>query len=149
MSTMPRDDERAKAQQLLLTALASTSSVGMTEGALRRMTDLTQSLFQEAMQGLTGTSQVVVSQGDGHKNHTEYHLVEQQRQVLREGPLSTLAVTVLARLQYRAEGARAISKTLEVDLGHVQSALDELEASGEVSRSQVGMLVIYRATSSI
>jgi len=148
MSTMPRDEASAKAQQLLLTALRSTPGLGMTEGTLRRMTDLTQSLFQEAMQALTGTKQVVVSQGDGNKNHTEYHLVQQQRQVLREGPLSPLAVTVLARLHHRAEGARAVSKALEIELSLVQSALDELEAAGQVSRSQVGMLVIYRGTGS-
>jgi len=148
MSTMLRDEASTEAQQLLLTALRSTRGLGMTESALRRMTDLSPSLFQEAMQALMATKQVVVSQNDGHKKHTEYHLVQQQRQVLTEGPLSPLAVTALARLHNRAEGARAISKTLEVELNLVQSALNELEAAGQVSRSQVGMLVIYRGTSS-
>jgi len=142
---MPRIEKSTQAQQLLLTALRSTPGQGMTEGVLRRMTDLNPSLFQEALQLLIAEQQVAVSHRDGRQRQTEYHLVQRQKvREAQDGPLSPLATTVLERLNTRAEGARLLSRALNVELGLVLLALDELEAAGQVSRSQVGMLVIYR-----
>jgi len=142
---MPRTEKSTQAQQLLLTALRSTPGLGMTEGALRRMTDLNPSIFQEAMHLLIETQRVAVSQRNGRQTQTEYHLVQRQEvREVKDGPLSPVAMTVLERLNTRAEGARALSKALDIDLSWVQQVLDELEAAGQVSRSQVGMLVIYR-----
>jgi len=145
---MSRADESAQAQQLLLNALKSTPSLGMPEGTLRRMTNLRPSLFQEAMKALMATQRVVVSKQGGRQNLTEYHLVQQQeRRGPQDGPLSPLATAVLERLNTRAEGARGLSKALNVELGLILLALDELEAAGQVIRRQVGMLVIYRGIS--
>ena len=51
---------------------------------------------------------------------------------------------MLTRLGNRAEGARALAKTLDLETSVVQLALDELEGFQLVKRTQVGMLVIYR-----
>jgi DNA-binding MarR family transcriptional regulator len=103
-------------------------------------------MFQEAMGPLITTGQVAVSQSDGRQFKTTYYLVQQKEQSdSQEGPISPLAMQVLARLGDRAQGARALAKALELDVNVVQTALDELEAFGLVRRSQVGMLVIYRA----
>ena len=143
---MPRDEARAEAQQLLLRALGANPTVGMTEGSLKRVTLLSTSLFHEAISELLEQKAVVISQGDGHRNVTQYHLVKIQVDGgVQEGPVSLLAATVLDRLRTRAEGTRALAKGLELDADLVQRALDELDVLGLVSRSQVGMLVIYRA----
>ncbi|ULH15492.1 hypothetical protein MF271_16505 [Deinococcus sp. KNUC1210] len=144
---MPRDDERSQAQQLLLTALGATLGVGVTEATLRRVTGLSLSKFHEAMPVLLEAGRVVVSQGNGRQHQTEYHLVPVEFDYsAQEGPLSLLAEAVLSELGRRAEGARALAKRLNLDVPPVQWALNELEAFGRVRRSQVGMLVIYRAT---
>jgi len=146
---MSRADERTNAQQLLLTALRSTPGVGMTEGVLREMTNLGSSLFQEAMNILLAIPQVVVIKQGGPRNLSEYHLVQQlEWREPHDGPLSPLAITVLDRLSIRAEGIRALVRALNIELSLVQQALDELESAGQISRSQVGMLVIYRGISS-
>jgi len=142
---MPRTEKSTQAQQLLLTALRSTPGQGMTEGALRRMTNLNPSIFQEAMHLLIETQQVAVSQRNGRQTQNEYHLVQRQEvREVKDRPLSLLATMVLERLNTRAEGARGLARALDIDLSWVQQVLDELEAAGQVSRSQVGMLVIYR-----
>lgn len=142
---MSRDDERTRARKHLLTALGATPGVGLSEAQLRRTTDISTSLFHEVMPELLGEGRVVVSHGDGWKTQTEYHLVQVQEHLEPpEGPVSPLATQVLARLGNRAEGARALAKTLELEIGLVQFALDELEAFRLVRRTQVGMLVIYR-----
>ena len=142
---MSRDEARSEAQQLLLRALASQPGSGMTEGSLRQLTGLGLSLFHEAMQKLMETQQVTVSQSDGRRNQTQYHLVQQSVQDPQEGPVSPLAALVLARLRSRPEGTRSAAKGLEREFNLVQQALDELEAFGLVRRSQVGMLVVYCA----
>ena len=141
---MTRDVERTEARTLILRALATAS--GLTETALKRITDLSTSLFHEVMPNLLEEGLVVVSHGDGRRIQTEYHLVriDEPLEPL-EGPVTLLAAQVLARLGNRAEGARALAKVLDLEIGVVQIALDELEAFGRVRRSQVGMLVIYRA----
>ncbi len=142
---MPRDEARAEAQTLLLRALESQPGTGMTEGSLRRLTGLGLSLFHEAISVLLEDRKLTVSQGDGRRTQTEYHLVQAQQQAgKQEGPVSPLAAQVLGRLGNRAEGTRAISKALNLGLSQVQQALDELESFRLVQRSQVGMLVIYR-----
>ena len=141
---MTRDDERTEARALILRALATAS--GLTETALKQMANLSTSLFHEVMPALLGERLVVVSHGDGHKIQTEYHLVDvQEHPEPLEGPVTPLAAQVMARLGNRAEGARTLAKALDLDVGEVQQTLDELEAFRLVDRSQVGMLVIYRA----
>ena len=142
---MPRDDERTRAQQLLLTALGATPGTGLTEAALRNVTGLGLSLFHEALPVLLEAGRVVVSQGNGRQHQTLYHLVLVQLDCgAQEGPLSPLAGAVLSGLERRAEGARALAKRLNLTVPPVQGALEELEAFGWVYRSQVGLLVIYR-----
>ena len=143
-AAMTRDDERTEARVLILRALATAS--GLTETALKQMVNLSTSLFHEVMPDLLGEGLVVVSHGDGHRIQTEYHLVRVDEQLEPlEGPITLLATQVLARLGDRAEGARALAKALDLEVGVVEQALDELEAFRQVRRSQVGMLVIYRA----
>ena len=62
-------------------------------------------------------------------------------------PEYALGAAVLIEVRKRAESARALAKRLNLDVPLVQEALNELEKFGWVSRSQVGMLVIYRAVS--
>lgn len=144
---MPRDEARVEAQTLLLRALGSQPGTGMTEGSLRRLTGLGTSLFHEAMSVLLEDRKLTVSHRDGRRTQTEYHLVQTQEQAgPQEGPLSPPAAQVLDRLGPRAEGVRAISKALEMGVDQVRQALDELESFRLVQRTQVGMLVIYRAT---
>lgn len=144
-AAMTRDDERRQARELLLTALGATPDQGLSEAVLRRTTNLSTSLFHEVLPDLLGEGLVVVSHGDGRRTQTEYHLVRIQ-EILEpfEGPVSPLAILVLTRLGNRAEGARALAKTLDLETSVVQLALDELEGFQLVKRTQVGMLVIYR-----
>ena len=143
---MTREEECRAARQLLLTALASTPGIGMTETSFRRITSVGTSLFHEVMPDLLGQGLVVISHGDGRRTQTEYHLIRVQEDLKPlEGPVTVLAARVLAQLSLRAEGARALAKTLGLEVGVAQMALDELEAFRLVRRSQVGMLVIYRA----
>ena len=145
-AAMTRDDERTEARALILRALATAS--GLTESALKQMANLSTSLFHEVMPDLLGEGLVVISHGNGHKIQTEYHLVRIQEHLEPlEGPVSPLAAQVLARLGNRAEGARALAKALKLEISVVQFALDELETFQLVKRTQVGMLVIYRAIS--
>ena len=141
---MTRDGERIEARALILRALATAS--GLTETALKRIADLSTSLFHEVIPDLLAEGLVVISHGDGHRIPTGYHLVRVNEPLEpQEGPVTPLAAQVLARLGTRAEGARALAKALDLSIGLVQQALDELETSHLVNRSQVGMLVIYRA----
>lgn len=142
---MTRDDERTQARKHLLTALGANPDQGLSEAQLRRTANIGTSLFHEAMPELLEEGRVVVSHGDGRKTQTEYHLVRIQ-EILEppEGPVSPLALQVLARLGDRAEGARALAKVLELETHVVQFALNELEVFQLVKRTQVGMLVIYR-----
>ena len=141
---MTRDDERTEARALILRALATAS--GLTESALKQMANLSTSLFHEVMPDLLEEGPVVVSHGDGRRIQTEYHLVDmQEHPEPLEGPVTLLAVQVLVRLGNRAEGARTLAKALDLEVSEVQQALNELEAFRLVNRSQVGMLVIYRA----
>ena len=145
-AAMTRDDERTEARALILRALATAS--GLTESALKQMANLSTSLFHEVMPDLLGEGTVVVSNGNGHRIQTEYHLVRVDEPLgAQEGPVSPLATQVLARLGNRAEGARALAKALDLEVCAVQVALDELEAFRLVKRTQVGMLVIYRVVS--
>ena len=146
---MTRDDERRQARKLLLTALGATPDQGVSEAQLRRSANIGTSLFHEVLPDLLGEGLVVVSHGDGHRIQTEYHVVRlQEHPEPLEGPVSPLAAQVLARLGNRAEGARTLAKALDLEVGTVQQALGELETFGLVRRSQVGMLVIYRAVPS-
>ena len=143
---MTREEERTLARKLLLTALGATPDEGVTEALLRRTTNISTSLFHEVMPELLGEGLVVVSHGDGRRTQTGYHLVKLQvHQKPLEGPVSLLAVQVLAQLSHRAQGARALEKALDLDGTLVQQALGELEGFCLASRRQVGMLVIYRA----
>ena len=140
-------DEHTEASARRISALATAN--GLTETALKRMTNLSTSLFHEVMLDLLGEGRVVLSRGDGHKIQTEYHLVRVDEQLgPLEGPVTPLAAQVLARLGNRAEGARTLAKALDLEVSTVQVALDGLEAFQLVKRTQIEMLVIYRSTTS-
>lgn len=142
---MTREDELITARQLILRALASAE--GTQETTLRQLTNLGISLFHETMTPLLEDGLVVISQGDGRQIPTRYHLVHRQHAetVRQEGPISPLATRLLKHFGNRAEGVRSLAKSLGLEVGAVQAAMDELESRGLVSRRQVGMLVIYRA----
>lgn len=142
---MTREDELITARQLILKALASTE--GTSESALRQLTNLGISLFHETMTPLLEDGLVVISQGDGRRIPSRYHLVSGQpaETARQEGPISPIAARLLKHLGNRAEGVRSLAKSVCLEVSAVQSAVDELESRRLISRRQVGMLVIYRA----
>lgn len=142
---MTRDDARTQARELLLTALKANPDQGLSEAQLRRTANLGTSLFHEVMPDLLREGRVVVSYGHGHQLQTGYHLVSIREDLAPlEGPMTPLAMQLLTQLGNRAEGTKALAKGVGLHVSVVQQALDELESFRLVSRSQVGMLVIYR-----
>lgn len=121
---------------------------GWTDRMLRDETGLNITLLKEVMAGLL--EERLVQQRYNASGRTEFVLAAPPLSSgeLLEGPVSEPAERVLKRLQSRPEGVASLAKALNLSPAVAMALIEDLERLGRVTRTQVGMLVIYRVSTS-
>lgn len=116
------------------------------ERALQREAGLNITLFKEVMSVLT--EQRLIQHRYNGFGKPEFFLVAPGLSpgVVLEGPLTPQAERVLEGLRHKPQGLTTLAKVIGLDPSLTHALAEDLERLGRVTRTQVGMLVIYRVS---